>query len=103
MNTEITGEVGLFERRRAVFSPCRRYRYLLESVWDDRSGIATFVMLNPSTAHETHEDQTNTRCRGMAEHWGLGGLRFVNLFAWRAKEPRPRRGPSSSRRCRSTP
>lgn len=88
MNTELTGEVGLFERRRAVFSkPCRRYRYLLESVWDARNGIATFVMLNPSTADETNVDATNIRCRGMVEHWGLGGLRFVNLFAWRAKEP----------------
>ncbi len=87
MTTERRGEVGLFERRRAVFSPCGRYRYLLESIWDRRRGLATFVMLNSSTADETNVDPTNTRCRGMVEHWGLGGLRFVNLFAWRAKEP----------------
>ena len=87
MNIDLTSDVGLFERRRAVFSPCRRYRYLLESVWDPGAGIVSFVMLNPSTADETDVDPTNVRCRGFVERWGLGGLRFVNLFAWRATYP----------------
>ena len=86
-NTDLTSNVGLFERRRAVFSPCRRYRYLLESVWDIGGGIVSFVMLNPSTADETNVDPTNVRCRGFVDRWGFGGLRFVNLFAWRATDP----------------
>lgn len=88
MGDEIRGNIGLFDRRLAIFSPCRKYRYLLESVWDGDAGIVTFVMLNPSTADETNEDPTNTRCRRYVEAWGLGGLRFVNLFAYRAVDPR---------------
>lgn len=88
MSIDLTSDVGLFERRRAVFSPCRRYRYLLESVWDPGAGIVSFVILNPSTADETDVNPTNVRCRGFVERWGFGGLSFVNLFAWRATDPR---------------
>lgn len=88
MSHTVQGMVDLLERRKAVFSPCRRYRYLLESIWDERLGIVAFGLLNPSKADETNVDPTNTRCRRYAEAWGYGGLRFWNLFAWRDTDPR---------------
>jgi len=47
-----------------------------------------FIGLNPSTADETNNDPTITRCINFAKNWGYGGLCMVNLFAFRATEPR---------------
>lgn len=71
----------------AVFSDCRKWRYRLWRVWDDRKPYANFLMLNPSTADEKVLDPTCTRCRNFAEAWGYGALIVTNLFAWRATEP----------------
>ena len=40
----------------AVFSKCRRWRYLLWRCWDDAKPVANFLMLNPSTADELQLD-----------------------------------------------
>lgn len=71
----------------AIFSPCRRWRYRLWRVWNERKPYANFLMLNPSTADEVDLDPTCTRCRGYAAAWGYGALIVTNLFAWRATEP----------------
>lgn len=47
----------------------------------------TFVMLNPSTADATLDDNTIRRCRGYAEKFNGTELRVVNLFAYRATDP----------------
>jgi hypothetical protein len=47
-----------------------------------------FVGLNPSTADEAVNDPTIRRCVGFAQAWGYGSLCMVNLFAFRATEPR---------------
>ena len=49
--------------------------------------IVMFVGLNPSTADETSDDPTLTRCIGYAKSWGHGGVCMANLFAFRATEP----------------
>lgn len=64
------------------------YRYELWRSWDKAKPICTWVMLNPSTADATADDPTIRRCVGFARGWGYGGIAVVNLFAWRAKEPR---------------
>lgn len=74
----------------AVLSACERYRYLLGREWAGGLGLptATFVMLNPSTADAMHDDPTIRRCIGYAQAWGCGALKVVNLYAWRATDPR---------------
>src|SRR5256714_2372109 len=71
----------------AVFSKCRRWRYLLWRRWDEKRPAANFLMLNPSTADETQLDPSCTRAREYASRWGFGGLLVTNLFAWRATDP----------------
>jgi hypothetical protein len=78
----------LFVKREAKFSPCRTYRYSLDIVWDASKPLAGFIGLNPSTADEIDDDNTIRRCRGFAESWGCGGLRMLNLFAFRATDPK---------------
>jgi hypothetical protein len=71
----------------ARFSPCRRYRYMLERTWDAALPPVCFLMLNPSTADAFTLDPTIRRCIGFARAWGHGGVRIVNLFAFRATSP----------------
>lgn len=71
----------------AVFSRCRRWRYLLWRRWDDSRPAANFLMLNPSTADEHKLDPSCTRARLYAERWGYGALIVTNLFGWRATDP----------------
>lgn len=71
----------------ARFSPCRTYRYALERVWDPSLKPVCFLMLNPSTANAFVLDPTIRRCIGFAKAWGHGGVRVVNLFAYRSTSP----------------
>ncbi len=72
----------------AIFSPCRTWRYVLWRVWDDTLPKVAFIGLNPSTADETQDDPTIRRCIGYARAWGYGGIRMLNLFAFRATDPK---------------
>jgi len=72
----------------AVYSACMRYRYLLTRLWAPQSGKALFVMLNPSTATEVQNDPTVERCERRARALGFGGFRVVNIFAFRATDPK---------------
>ncbi len=73
--------------RRAVFSPCQRYRYTLWRRWDGALGVVMIIGLNPSTADASRDDPTVRRCIGYARDWGYGGLFLTNLFAFRATLP----------------
>ncbi len=77
----VTSESG------ALFSPCRRWRYLLWRRWDAARPVANFLMLNPSTADEWKLDPSCTRARLYAERWGYGALIVTNIFGWRATDP----------------
>lgn len=76
--------------RSAELSPCGRYRYQLSRTLATLTGRGTclFVMLNPSTADHTIDDQTIRQCLGFTEAWGYRRLLVANLFAWRATLPR---------------
>lgn len=72
----------------AELSPCRTYRYALWRIWDETKRYVVFICLNPSTADETEDDPTIRRCIGYAKAWGFGGIYMVNLFAFRATDPK---------------
>lgn len=45
------------------------------------------VMLNPSTATDTVNDPTITRCMRFSRAWGFDRLMVVNLFSLRSTDP----------------
>jgi len=75
----------------AVYSDCETYRYSLTRVWDDAGRKALFIMLNPSTATEVQNDPTVERCERRARALGFGAFRVLNIFAYRATDPRDMR------------
>ena len=75
----------------AEFSPCRQYRYTLWRCWaGDRSTarMMAFVGLNPSKADELTNDNTVKRCMSFAQGFGYDGIWMLNLFAYRATDPK---------------
>jgi len=82
MSTELVGAA-------AIEGP---YRYTLDRVWRPCSGLSwdrlVWVMLNPSTADAVCDDPTIRRCILIAQAHGYAGMRVLNLFAWRATNPR---------------
>ncbi len=78
--------------RAAEFSDDRVYRYRLSRRWPTLETripyIAVFIGLNPSTADENVDDPTIRRCIGFAQRLGCAGLDMLNLFAYRATDPK---------------
>lgn len=75
----------------ALISPCERYRYVLTRDTKIERYIrdyVVFVMLNPSTADATEDDPTIRRCIGFAQRLGYRRLKVVNLYAYRATDPK---------------
>lgn len=74
--------------RAATISADQLYRYDLVRRWADEGPVATFVMLNPSTADAEVDDKTILRCIGFARAWYCAAVRVLNLYAWRDTDPR---------------
>lgn len=72
----------------AKFSTDRTYRYVLWRKWDIAEDYVMFIGLNPSTADESEDDPTIRRCVQFAKDWGYSGLCMLNLFAFRATNPK---------------
>lgn len=75
----------------AIISPCGMYRYTLHrNIPQPMRWVkpCLFCLLNPSTADATTDDPTLRRGMGFAKEWGCTSLTFVNLFAYRATDPR---------------
>lgn len=75
-----------------VFSPDRAYRYVLrhrcrDMICETQRRIA-WIGLNPSTADEGTLDQTLTAVCRYSKKWGFSELVMLNLFAFRATDPR---------------
>ena len=79
------------ETRGALFSPCRKYRYRLSQIWDESKDPLYWLMLNPSTADEVKNDPTVERCERRARMWNYGGSVVLNIFAYRATDPKDMR------------
>lgn len=76
------------ESKGATFSPCKQFRYVLYRIWDTNKPMVMFIGLNPSTADAEKDDATIRRCRGFAKREGMGGMVMVNLYAYRATDPK---------------
>jgi hypothetical protein len=50
--------------------------------------MVVFIGLNPSTADEKENDPTIRRCIDYAKRWGYQGMVMLNLFAFRATDPK---------------
>jgi len=72
----------------AEISKCGKYRYSLTRVWSDNIKTFIWVMLNPSTADAETDDPTIRKCIGFSKKYGCGGMFVVNLFAYRATNPK---------------
>ena len=70
----------------AVFSDCRTWRYSLWRKWAEGTTLAV-IGLNPSTADETLNDRTVSRCIRFAKDWGHGSYVMLNLFGVRSPYP----------------
>lgn len=64
------------------------YRYWLTRNWGNSSNRVTFVGLNPSTADAMQDDPTIRKCIGFAKRFRFGSLLMLNLFAFRATDPK---------------
>lgn len=64
-----------------------QHRYLLTRSWGPGKRIG-WCMLNPSTADAKVDDPTIRRCISFAKSWGFDGIEVVNLFSWRATDPK---------------
>lgn len=72
----------------AVLDETGLYRYSLTRIWDETKWRVCFCMLNPSTADSSKDDPTIRKCIGFAQRWGFGSLEVVNLYAYRATDPK---------------
>lgn len=72
----------------AFLSEDGKYRYSLWRTWDDNLPSVTWIMLNPSTADALNNDPTIRKCMSFAKSWGYGGIHVVNIFAYRATDPK---------------
>lgn len=75
----------------ARFSLCNQYRYWLHrdiDPWAINPTRIVWLMLNPSTADCTVNDPTIKQCLAFSAKWRYQCLDVVNVFAWRATDPR---------------
>ena len=72
----------------AVVSACGQYRYSLERETGLPGPNVAWLMINPSTADATKDDQTIRKVVGFSRRAGYGVALVVNLFAWRDKDVR---------------
>lgn len=103
---------GGYVHKHARISADGKYRYLLEREWrlsqvgilgarwrmfgeKDGAGqelgepkACVFIMLNPSTADADKDDPTIRKCVKFAKAWKYDLLQVVNLFAYRATDPK---------------
>lgn len=75
----------------AEFSERGKYRYSLWRTWtpaglDGR--LCAFIGLNPSTATHQLDDPTIRRCIRFCCDWGFDGYVMLNIFAYRATDPK---------------
>jgi len=80
-----------FSHKSAYVSSDQQYRYWLRRGWNQCRETAPYVLwvlLNPSTADAVIDDNTVRKAAGFSDRWGYKAMMFVNLYAYRATNPR---------------
>jgi hypothetical protein len=72
----------------ALFSESQMFRYWLTRTWDETLPTVAFIGLNPSVADLERDDNTVRKCQQFARNWGYGRLLMLNIYAYRATDPR---------------
>ncbi len=72
----------------ATISPCGRYRYTLWRKFKNKGSRLMWIMLNPSTANAVDDDPTIRRLISFSKREGAAEMFVVNLFAYRAADPK---------------
>jgi hypothetical protein len=75
----------------ARFSECRLFRYWLLRTWSPNLPTIAFIGLNPSVADMKCDDRTVHNCQMFARRWKYGRLLMLNIYAFRATNPKDMR------------
>lgn len=75
-------------KKDAAIDETEQYRYWLLREWNNTLPKLVFIMLNPSTADASIDDPTIKRCISFASKLNFGSIQVVNLFAYRATDPK---------------
>ena len=73
---------------KAEISHCKKYRYSLSRFITTGKKTMVFVMLNPSTADAMKDDATIRRCVSFAKRESCDIVEVVNLYGYRATNPK---------------
>lgn len=87
MTQRLLFDATALPRSDARLSPCGRYRHWLSRPVGS-GPLLVFCLVNPSTADDNVDDTTVRKCVSFAKALGFGRLGIVNLFAWRATDPK---------------
>jgi len=84
-----TGSAGM-NQTSAVISADNKHRFSLWRSWTMTipENIIAFIGLNPSTADDKEDDPTIRRCINFSKSWGFDAMRVVNIFSFRATDPK---------------
>lgn len=80
---EITSPIGGAKFSRDMTQRFRLWRHL-----PGDGPTVIFIGLNPSTANAIEDDPTIRRCIGFAHQWQASRLEMLNLFSFRATDPK---------------
>ena len=73
----------------AKFSKDGNDRYLLSRIWDDNKPKLGFIMLNPSIANKTNNDQSINRIINYVKKWKIyGGFFVCNIYSFITSDKR---------------
>lgn len=75
-------------RANALISPDGRHRLTLFRCWNPHRGVFLVIGCNPSTADAREDDPTIRRCMAFARREGCGTLHMLNLWTFRATDPK---------------
>jgi hypothetical protein len=74
-------------KSKVILSKDKRYRYLLERVWNSGKKKATVIMINPIFADELKTDVSVSKLMNFLIDNDFGTLRIVNLYAFISTDP----------------